>query len=51
MTARPQRRSKKPLASSKHKWKENIKIGLREIGCSGWTGFIWLRIRTSGGLL
>jgi hypothetical protein len=34
-------------------WVENIKIHLREIGWDGvvWTGSIWLRIGTSGGLL
>jgi hypothetical protein len=30
--------------------KDNIKMDLREIGFGVWTGFNWLRIRTSGGL-
>jgi hypothetical protein len=30
------------------RWKYNIKMNLREIG---WTGLIWLRIGTSGGML
>jgi hypothetical protein len=32
---------------------DNIKMDLREIGWDGmvWTGSIWLRIDTSGGLL
>jgi hypothetical protein len=30
------------------RWEDNIKIDLRDIG---WTGFIWLRIGTSGKLL
>jgi hypothetical protein len=30
---------------------DNIRIDLREIGWRVWTSFIWLRIRTSGGLL
>jgi hypothetical protein len=34
-----------------HKLKGNIKIGLEEIGRKMWTGFIWLRVGTSGGLL
>jgi len=34
-----------------HRWKDNIRMDLREIGERAWTGFIWLRIGTSGGLL
>jgi hypothetical protein len=32
---------------------DNIKMDLREIGWDGmvWIGLMWLRIRTSGGLL
>jgi hypothetical protein len=29
---------------------DNIKMNLREIGWGIWTGFIWLRIGSSGGL-
>jgi hypothetical protein len=36
----------KTIISSK--WVDNIKIDFREMG---WTGSIWLRIGTSGGLL
>jgi hypothetical protein len=34
-------------------WVGNIKIDLREIGWDGvvWTGWMWLRIGTIGGLL
>jgi hypothetical protein len=32
-----------------HRWEDNIRVGLREIGWM-WTGFIWLRIGTSSGL-
>jgi hypothetical protein len=39
---------KRPLGRSRHKWVNNIKIDLRQIG---WTGLIWLRVGTSGGLL
>jgi hypothetical protein len=28
---------------------DNIKMDLRKIGWVVWTGFIWLRIETSGG--
>jgi hypothetical protein len=33
------------------KWKDNIKIDLRDFGWGAWTGLIWLRIGTGGGLL
>jgi hypothetical protein len=33
------------------KWEYDTKMDLREIGRGDWTGFIWLSIRTSGGLL
>jgi hypothetical protein len=32
----------------RHRWVNNIKMDPREIG---WSGLIWLRIGTSGGLL
>jgi hypothetical protein len=32
-------------------WEDNIKTDLREIEWKVWTGFIWLRIVTNGGLL
>jgi len=33
------------------RWKDNIRMYLRETGWKVSNGFIWLRIRTSGGLL
>jgi hypothetical protein len=44
---------RRPLGRPRYRWVDNIKIGLREIGWDGvvWTGSIWLRIGTSGGLL
>jgi hypothetical protein len=39
---------KRPLGRPRHRWVDNIKIDLREMA---WTGSIWLRIGTSGGLL
>jgi hypothetical protein len=42
---------KRPLARPRCRWMDNIKMGLREIGWVVWTELIWLRIRTSGGLL
>jgi hypothetical protein len=41
---------KRPLGRPRHRWEVNIRMDLREIGWV-WTGFIWLRIGTSGGLL
>jgi hypothetical protein len=35
---------KRPLGRPRHKWLNNIKMDLGEIG---WTGLIWLRIGTS----
>jgi len=40
---------KTPLGRSRCRW-ENIRMHLREIGGKVWTGFIWHRIGTSGGL-
>jgi hypothetical protein len=41
---------KRPLRRPRHRFVDNIKIDLREIEWD-WTGSIWLRIGTSGGLL
>jgi hypothetical protein len=35
----------------RHRWEDNIRMDLREIGGMVWTRFIWLRIRISGRLL
>jgi hypothetical protein len=43
---------KRPLERSRRKWKDGIKMDLREIGWGGvWNGFTWLRIGIAGGLL
>jgi hypothetical protein len=41
------------LGTPTRRWVDNIKMDLREIGWDGmvWTGSIWLRMKTSGGLL
>jgi len=36
---------KRPPGIPRHRWEDNIKMGLQESG----TGLIWLRIRTGGG--
>jgi hypothetical protein len=35
----------------RQRWVDNIRMALGEIEWVVWTGLIWLRIRTSGGLL
>jgi hypothetical protein len=44
---------KRPLKRPRHRWVDNIKMDLREIGWDGmgWIGLIWLWIGISGGLL
>jgi hypothetical protein len=41
---------KRLLRRYKRVWEDNIRMDLTEIG-RAWTGFIWLRRGTSGGLL
>jgi hypothetical protein len=42
---------KRPLGRPMREWIYNIKIDLREEDGVVWTGLMWLRIGTSGGLL
>jgi hypothetical protein len=43
---------KGPLERPRRRWEDEIKMDIREIGWGGmWSGFIWLRIGTGGGLL
>jgi hypothetical protein len=44
-------REVKTLGRLKRRWEDNIKMNLREVGWEAWTGSIWLRIETGGGLL
>jgi len=41
---------KKQLGRSRRRWENNIKVDLREVGWA-WTGLIWFRLGTVGGLL
>jgi hypothetical protein len=41
----------RPLGRPRRRWEDNTKMDLREIGIDGRTGFGWLRIGSSGGLL
>jgi hypothetical protein len=43
---------KRPFGRPRRRWEDEIKMDLGEIGWGGvWSGFIWLRIGTVGGLL
>jgi hypothetical protein len=42
---------KRPLGRPRHRWEDNIKMNQREMGLMGQTGFSWLRLGSSGGLL
>jgi hypothetical protein len=44
---------KRQLGRPRLRWEDNINMDLREIGWGGgvWTGYTWLRIRTSGVIL
>jgi hypothetical protein len=41
----------RPLGRPRHRWEDNIKMDLQEVGWGAWTGSIWLRIGTGGELL
>jgi hypothetical protein len=49
LVGRPEGR--RPLGRPRHRWEDNIKMDLQEVGWGGWTGLIWLKIETGGGLL
>jgi hypothetical protein len=50
LVGRPEGR--RPLRRSRRRWEDNIKMDVYEVGWGGaWTGLIWLRIGTGGGLL
>ena len=43
----------RPFGRRRRRWEDNIKMDLKISGIAGyvWTGLIWLRIGTGGGLL
>jgi hypothetical protein len=49
LVGRPEGR--RPLGRPRHRWEDDIKMDLQEVGWGAWTGLIWLRIETGGGLL
>jgi hypothetical protein len=40
-----------PLGRPRRRWEDNNKMDLQEVGWGAWTGLIWLKIGTGGGLL
>jgi hypothetical protein len=40
---------RRPLGRSRHRWEDNIKMDLREVGWESQTGLLWLRIGIGGG--
>jgi hypothetical protein len=49
LVVRPE--GKRPLGRPRRRWEDNIKMDLRRQGSMERTGFRWLRIEFSGGLL
>ena len=44
-------KGRRPLERPRHRWEDNIKMDLEEVGWGAQTGSIWLSIGTDGGLL
>jgi hypothetical protein len=42
---------RRPLGRPRRRCENNVKMEFREMGRGTWTGLIWLRIWTGGGLL
>jgi hypothetical protein len=49
LVGRPEGR--RPLGRPRRRYDDNIKMNLQEVGWGAWTGLIWLRIGTGGGVL
>ena len=49
MVGKPE--GKRPLGRHRHRWEDNIKMDLQEVGWEAWAGLIWLRTGTGGGHL
>jgi hypothetical protein len=39
---------KRPLGRTGHRWEDNIKMVIEEVGWGTWTGLLWLRIGAGG---
>jgi hypothetical protein len=44
-------KGRRPLGRPRRRWEDNITMELQDVGWGAWTGLIWLRIGTGGGLL
>jgi hypothetical protein len=44
-------KGKRPLGRPRHRWEDNIKLDLRRQESMVRTGFSWLRVGSSGGLV
>jgi hypothetical protein len=42
---------RRPFGRPRRRWEDAIKMDLQEVGWGAWTGLIWVRIGTGGGLL
>jgi len=42
---------KRRLGRPRLRWEVNVYMDLQEVGWKAWSGLIWLRIETGGGLL
>jgi hypothetical protein len=40
---------KRPPWRPRHRWEDNIKMDLQEVGCGVWIGLRWLKIETCEG--
>jgi hypothetical protein len=49
LVVEPERR--RPTRKARSRYKDNIKMNIKEVGCKMQTGFIWLRTGISGGIL
>jgi hypothetical protein len=49
LVGRPEGR--RPVGRPRHRWEDNIEMDLEKVGWGLWTGSMWLRIGTGGGLL
>jgi hypothetical protein len=49
LVGRSERR--KPLGRPRSRWEDNAEVDLQEVEERAWTGLIWLRLGTVGGLL
>jgi hypothetical protein len=48
LVAKPE--GKKPLERPRRRWKDRIRMDIREIGWEMWSGFVWLILGIGGGL-